>query len=407
MINVKAFHDILKSVPLGCLLLTSCSCNKSCMDYDPITFLDYAASASVNEASLKEFIRISRQKGNSSGINPHAQILAEIECLAASVIAKKINAKQNQIHFANSATTANNVAVMGVALRHPGCHIITTRVEHKGILNVCKRLQDIGYDVTYLDVDRFGHVDMEQLENNIRSDTKLITIQTFNSEIGTRQNVEAIGKIAQRHQVLFHADAAQSFGKFETDVEKMHVDMLTISGYKIGAPKGIAALYVRDVGELQPILFGSGDLLFPGTKPTALIAAFAKAVENYTFDEKKVNDNFNALVRELTKLKDIYINSDKSSHVLSVSIGGVQLKDLLERIEDYSFSAGCSCLGVDQSNVLAAIDPLGKLPTCTIRISFSDRISQKTLIKFAKRLIAEVLRLRQEKEIGIGCSEEF
>jgi cysteine desulfurase len=377
------------------------------MDYDPITFLDYAASASVNEASLKEFIRISRQKGNSSGINPHAQILAEIECLAASVIAKKINAKQNQIHFANSATTANNVAVMGVALRHPGCHIITTRVEHKGILNVCKRLQDIGYDVTYLDVDRFGHVDMEQLENNIRSDTKLITIQTFNSEIGTRQNVEAIGKIAQRHQVLFHADAAQSFGKFETDVEKMHVDMLTISGYKIGAPKGIAALYVRDVGELQPILFGSGDLLFPGTKPTALIAAFAKAVENYTFDEKKVNDNFNALVRELTKLKDIYINSDKSSHVLSVSIGGVQLKDLLERIEDYSFSAGCSCLGVDQSNVLAAIDPLGKLPTCTIRISFSDRISQKTLIKFAKRLIAEVLRLRQEKEIGIGCSEEF
>jgi cysteine desulfurase len=226
----------------------------------------------------------------------------------------------------------------------------------------------------------------------------------FNSEIGTIQNMEAIGKIAAKHGVLFHSDAAQSFCKYDIDVQKMNIDLLTISGYKIGAPSGIAALYVKNRKKLEPILFGSGDELSPGTKPTALSAALAAAIEHFQFNKTRIDENFRALANELMKIDDVFINSATPSHVLSVSIGGIQLKDLLERIKNYSFSAGCSCLGQGQSNVMLAIDPEGKLPSCTIRISFSSQMKSEDLVSFARHLKETILKLRSEKKAGEGCS---
>lgn len=386
-------------------ILVLCISLSSCVNLEHqkknVFYLDYAASWELNKASLIEFVKVSRLMGNSSGINPHAKHLKALEQKAAKIIASKIGVNPNQIHFTAGASFANNIAILGVALKNPGCHLITSQIEHKSVLNVFKHLEALGYKVTYLKVDKNGHVDLDQLEQSITSNTKLISIQVFNSEIGILQDISRIGEIAHRHNVLFHTDASQSFCKYDIDMKNL--DLVTISGHKIGAPKGIGAIYVRDISKLQPIMFGSGDQLWPGTKPTAMICAFAKAVEIFKFNKKRIVQNYNALINELSKINNIYINSATPSHIISVSIDGVLLKDVLEGMNGYSFSAGCSCIGNDKSNVIEAIDPDNKLPGCTLRISFSDKIKEKTLIDFAKNLKKIVEKLRKEKKIKKNC----
>lgn len=387
-----------------CLLLASCSSNNNLNhSNENIVFLDYAAAYGVSADSLKEFIRVCLMQGNSSGINPHAKQLKQIELYSKRVIANKIEARPDQIHFTSGATEANNIAILGVAYKNPGCHFITSKIEHKSVLNVFKYLEDNGWQVTYLDVDRFGNIKLQNLLSAIRSNTRLISIQMLNSEIGTLQNINKIGEIAHENEILFHTDASQAFCKYDIDVNKMNLDLVTISGYKVGSPKGIGALYVRDVEKLSPILFGSGDVFCPGTKPTALIAAFARAVETFKFNKSRVIENYNVLVTELEKINDIRINSFQPSHIVSVSIGGVLLDDILNRMKNYSFSAGCSCLGKDMSNVIAAIDPNDELPASTLRISFSDNISAMQLINFARTLKKVVEQLRREKIVEKGC----
>jgi cysteine desulfurase len=370
---------------------------------DEVTYLDQAASYTVSEKALQEFLKIARLDGNFSGLNSHAKHLKKIEGRAAKIIANMTKAKPEQLHFINSATVANNIAILGVAYKNPGCHLITSKIEHKSVLNVFRHLEKNGYKVTYLNVDRYGNVDLEQLRRSIRKDTKLISIQMLNSEIGALQDLKAIGKIAHQYGILFHTDAAQAFCKYDIDVEALHIDLLTMAGHKIGAPKGIAALYVRDFSQLQPILFGSGDKLFPGSKPTELIAAFAVAVQNFKWNREKIKRNFEALTTELTKIEKIHLNTTQPSHVVSLSIERVLLTDLLQRLQNYSFSAGCSCTGAERSNVMEAIDPENKLPSCTIRVSFSDSTEPQQLKKFAQQLKIVVDQLRQEKSVGNGC----
>ncbi len=370
------------------------------------TYLDYAASAHINRKSLREFDKISKLDGNSSGFNFHAQKLKEIENQSAKIIAEKIKCNADQILFTNSATMSNNIAILGVAYKYPGCHLITSKIEHKSVLNVFKYLERSGYEVTYIEVDRYGNLNLKQLENSINENTRLVSIQSFNSEIGTRQDVAAIAKIIKNSSsknILFHSDIAQAFGKYPTDFSVF--DMATFSGYKIGAPKGIAALYIKDRKRITPIFFGSGDEFFPGSKPTALIAAFAKAVEVYKLDAKIIKENFDILKKEIEKIDGVYINSEKPSHVFSVSIKGVLLKDLIDRVNKFSFSSGCSCLGDGESNVKKAIDPKGEIPSTTLRISFSDKVSKDSLINFAKSLRVEVEKLRNEKSISDNCEK--
>ncbi len=319
---------------------------------------------------------------------------------------KKIGCDSDQILFTNSATISNNIAILGVAYKNPGCHLITSKIEHKSVLNVFKYLEKLGYRVTYIGVDRYGNLNLEELKNSIKPTTRLVSIQSFNSEIGTRQDVAAISKIIKNSvskDILFHSDISQAFGKYPTDFSVF--DLATFSGYKIGSPKGIAALYIKDRKRIAPIVFGSGDELFPGSKPTALIAAFAKAVEMYKLNSKIIERNFNVLRKEIQKIDDVYINSEKPSHIFSVSIKGVLLKDLIDRMQKFSFSSGCSCLGQGESNVKEAIDPEEELPSTTLRISFSDAVPEQNLIDFARSLKVEVEKLRKEKSVGNSCQK--
>ena len=370
------------------------------------TYLDYAASARISKESLEKFIEVSKLNGNSSGFNSHEKKKKNIENESEKIIAEKIGCDPDQILFTNSATMSNNIAILGVAYKNPGCHLITSKIEHKSILNVFKHLEKSGYKVSYIGVDRYGNLNLEELKKSIRPTTRLVSIQSFNSEIGTRQDIAAISRIiknSKNKNILFHSDISQTFEKYPTDFSVF--DMATFSGYKIGAPKGIAALYIKDRKKIAPIIFGSGDELFPGSKPTALIAAFAKAVEVYKFDSKIVAKNFYILKREIEKIKDVYVNSEKPSHVFSVSIKGVLLSDLIDRMQKFSFSSGCSCLGQGESSVKEAIDPEEKLPSTTLRISFSDKVPAQNLIDFAKNLKIEVEKLRNEKSVSNNCQK--
>ncbi len=245
------------------LLITSCTEMRETSQNS--IYLDYAASAHVNKESLEKFIEISKLDGNSSGFNSHAQKLKNIENESAKIIAKKVGCDPDQILFTNSATMSNNIAILGVAYKNPRCHLITSKIEHKSVLNVFKYLEKSGYKVTYIGVDRYGNLNLEELQKSIKPTTRLVSIQSFNSEIGTRQDVAEISKIiknSKNKNILFHSDISQAFGKYPTDFSVF--DMATFSGYKIGAPKGIAALYIKDRQKIAPIVFGSDDKLFPG-----------------------------------------------------------------------------------------------------------------------------------------------
>lgn len=372
---------------------------------DPVYF-DVAASYPSDELALKEFLKVSRMLGNSSGFNTYSKKLKKIEEDSAKTIAERIHCDASQILFTPSATVSNNIAILGVAYKNPKCHLITSKIEHKSVLSVFRYLESIGYSVTYLSVDAHGQVDLNELEASIRPETRLVSIQSFNSEIGSRQNLKTISTIVHNHKnIVFHSDVSQSFGKYQIDFSLL--DLATFSGYKIGAPKGIAALYIKDRSVLSPIMFGSGDELLPGTKPTALIASFATAVKNFKFDSAKVEKNFLVLKEEIEKIPDVVVNSDTPSHVLSVSIKGVLLKDLIEALEGWAFSSGCSCSGQGESEVMQAIrQAIGKYLSCTLRISFPDKIDSKILVKFAKKLKEEVERLRKLKTVDSGCESD-
>jgi len=205
------------------------------------------------------------------------------------IIARSIGAKPEEIIFTSGGTESNNLAIKGLALANKDkTHLITSKIEHGSVLNVIKSLGKTGFQTSYIDVDEEGFVDLEQLEKNIDERTLLVSIQHANQEIGTIQNIKEIGSICREKDVLFHVDAAQSFTKVPIDVEKMNIDLLSISAHKIHGPKGVGALYVREGVKLKPLLEGGYNEfgLRSGTENIPGIVGFAKAVE--IADEKQI-----------------------------------------------------------------------------------------------------------------------
>jgi cysteine desulfurase len=198
-------------------------------------------------------------------------------------ISKFINGDGGDIIFTSGATESNNIAIIGTAMRNSGKgkHIITSSIEHMSVINPCKYLQKQGFEITYLPVDRNGRVDPDIVEQEIREDTILISIQHANGEIGTIQPIEKIGKIASERDVYFHIDAVASLGKIEVDVKRANVDLLTISSNDIYGPRGVGGLYIRKGVKIQPVMFGGGQEqgLRSGTENVAGIVGFGIAAE--------------------------------------------------------------------------------------------------------------------------------
>ena len=310
--------------------------------------------------------------GNASSLDHSFGYDASIAVQQArESIAKSIGAKIDEIIFTSGATESDNLALTGVMERNKskGNHLITCVTEHHAILDTAKHLEDNGCKVTYLSVDEYGSVDLDELKNSITDETVLISIMFANNEIGTIQNIEEIGKIAHEYDVLFHTDAAQALGHIPIDIKKMNIDLMSMSSHKIYGPKGIGALYVRSIMprvKINSIVYGGGQErnIRSGTLNVPGIVGFAKAVE-ITIDEmdsenKKYKKWTDTMLEKFSavggKLNGSLTN--RLVHNLNIRFDGVQSKSIINTVsKKIAISAGSACTTdlVEPSHVLLAL----------------------------------------------------
>jgi cysteine desulfurase len=349
-------------------------------------YLDYNATTPVAPEVAEEMVPyIQAHFGNpSSGyaIGRHNQEAIE---KARLQVAKLIGALPGEIVFTSGGTESNNHAIRGsvFARKHKGKHIITSLVEHPAVTEVCKYLENQGYEITWLPVDAFGKVNPEDVEKAVRPDTVLITVMHANNEVGTIQLVKEMGDIAKKHGLLFHTDASQSVGKIETNVTELGVDLLSIAGHKLYAPKGIGALYIRNGVKLENLIFGAGQErgLRPGTENVPYIVALGKACELAKANLENNNRHlFEMRQRLLDGLKEkchitIQLNADLNNclpNSLSIAFEKVDahtLASLVSKRVLFSTGSACHANSVEISPVLKAMQVNSLTAAGTVRIS--------------------------------------
>lgn len=326
--------------------------------------------------------------------NPSAQsmmgVRAENELNdARKIMAKSINALPEEIYFTSGGTEDDNWAIFGTAegYKRSGKHIITTSIEHPAVAEPMERLRQKGWEVTVLDVDKNGYIDLDALRDSIRDDTVLVSTILINNEVGTIQDVVSIGRIIKErnHNTLFHVDAVQAFGKYPIDVRKMGIDMLSMSGHKIHGPKGVGFFYMKKGLKVRPIIYGGGQERGQrsATENTPGIAGLAKAVElameNMNASHEKVMEVKRTLAEGI--LRDIpktHINGpsieEASPYVLNVSFNGLRSEVLLHALEEKEVyvSAGSACSSKKKggSHVLRSLGLSEERIEGAIRFSF-------------------------------------
>ena len=323
---------------------------------------------------------------------------------ARSRLASLIHADPEEIIFTSGGTESNNLAIIGTARKYKKGHIITSLIEHPSVLNPCKYLEDIGFDVTYLRVDSNGMISPDELRDSLRHDTVLITIMHANNETGVLQPAEEIGRIAKEKNIAFHTDAAQTVGKIPVDVRRLNVDMMTIVSHKFYGPKGIGAIYVRKGLILNPILFGARHErgLRPGTENVPGIAGIGKACElankhinDRMSQSKKLTDMLYTGLNERTP--SIILNGHKTlrlPNTLNVCIPGSDSIDLLGRIRDkVAASSGSAChSGVRKpSSILTAMGLSDMDAMSSVRLSTGKDNTEEEIYE-AIEIISEAIK---------------
>lgn len=352
---------------------------------EPI-YLDYNATTPISPEVAEEMLPyIQAHFGNPSSSYAIGRFNKEAIEKARMQVANLIAASPEEIIFTSGGTESNNHAIRGAvfANQHKGKHVITSRVEHPAVTEVCKFLEKQGYEITPLPVDSFGKVNPEDVDKSIRPDTVLISIMHANNEVGTIQSIAEIGAIAKENNTVFHTDAAQSVGKIETDVNETGVDLLSIAGHKLYAPKGIGALYIRNGVKLENLIFGAGQErgLRPGTENIPYIVALGKACELAKENlEPNSQHMFQMRQRLLNGLKEkcrtaIKLNADLENclpNTLSIAFENVDahtLASLVSKKVLFSTGSACHADSVEISPVLKAMQVNPRTAAGTVRLS--------------------------------------
>ncbi|WP_025586939.1 cysteine desulfurase family protein [Vibrio parahaemolyticus] len=339
-------------------------------------YFDYAASTPVSSSVLDAMSPWqSENYANPSAAHAEAEKATKAIQQARKTIADKIGAMPSEIIFTSGASESNNLAIKGVAFKHleDKGHLITSAIEHKCILNTCGFLEDIGFEVTYLQPNSDGIISAESVANAIQPNTLLISIHHVNNELGCVQPIEKIGEVAFDNHIPFHTDAAQSFCKLDIDVDDMNIDMLSLSGHKIYGPKGIGALYVRDArdAELVPLIHGGGQELGirGGTSPTPLIVGLGVAVGHFPTEISAQQDEFEKIISS-------YQYSRNGGNNLVTTTWNITFRDddevkrfLKEQSWLISQGSACNALSNVASHVLLAIGMSEESARRTYRIS--------------------------------------
>jgi len=333
--------------------------------------MDYAATTPVDPRVLEAMKPyFSKKYGNASSLHSFGQESKKAIDEARQKVAELINANSNNIIFTSCATEANNFAIKGIAYanKNKGNHIITSQIEHHAVLHPCQWLEKQGFKVTYLPVNKYGLVDLNELEKAIRKETILVSIMHANNEIGTIEPIEEIGKICQERGIYFHTDAVQSFGKIEINVEKMNIDLLSASAHKLYGPKGVGCLYIRNGIKIDSLLHGGSQEfnLRAGTENVAGIVGFGKASEiakkEMKSEEKRLAALRDKLIRNVLKIENSYLNGHPTKRLPNNTnfwFKFIEGESLVMRLNAKGIAAStgsaCSSRSLEPSHVLLAI----------------------------------------------------
>lgn len=372
-------------------------------------YLDNSATTSCSkQASERMAELLTVDYGNPSSLHTKGMEAEFCVTEARKKIAKLLKAQEKEIVFTSGGTESNNLALIGGALanQRAGKHIITTCIEHASVAAPMAYLEEQGFEVTRLGVNRDGEISLEELKQALRPDTILVSIMQVNNEMGAVEPIAEAGKIIKEYSpsILFHVDAIQSFGKMVIVPKKMGIDLLSVSGHKIHGPKGIGFLYIRDKVKVRPLLLGGGQQkgMRSGTENVPAIAGLAIAAEEiYTDLDTKVEQMYalkQHFVEEITKIEGVTVNgktgTDSAPHIVSVSICGVRAEVILHALEDKQIyvSAGSACASNKPaiSQTLKSIGLAEKLLDSTIRFSFSVHTTKEEVdyaIETARQLI--------------------
>lgn len=377
-------------------------------------YLDNSATTACFEDAAQLMHRIlCEDYGNPSSLH-HKGVEAEAYLRYANeTFAKILKVNVKEIFFTSGGTESDNIALVGAAMANhrTGRHLITTKIEHPAVLQPMSYLENQGFEVTYLSVDRQGKISLEELERAVRPDTILVSVMHTNNEIGSVQPIAEAGALIKKKnpKTLFHVDAVQGFGKARIYPGKMHVDMLSASGHKIHGPKGIGLLYMKDGAKVSPIMYGGGQQrgLRSGTENLPGIAGFAKAAELVYQDLEQDVDRMYALREMLTDgvktIPDVVINGcpsrEGAPHIVSVSFRGVRSEVLLHALEERGIyvSAGSACAAhkPQPSATLRAIGVEKELLESTIRFSISGFTTEEEIAYTCQSLEEIVPNLRR------------
>lgn len=377
-----------------------------------VIYLDNASTTRMQDDVVNKMINFYTEDFyNPSSIYSSSQrIRTKVEECRA-LIATTLNAKNNEIFFTSCGSESDNWALKGIALAYAskGKHIITSKIEHHAVLNSAKVLEKNGFEVTYLDVDENGIVDIEALEKNIRKDTILVSIMYANNEIGVIEPISQIGSICKKHNIIFHTDAVQAYAHVNIDVNKENIDLLSASGHKFGGPKGIGFLYKRSNINIPSVIEGGSQEMNKraGTENVAGIIGMSEAakkafenIDNTTKYEKELRDY--SINRILTEIPYCRLNGDKYSRLsnnINISFNFIEGESLLLLLNKYGICAStgsaCTSNSLEPSHVLLAIGLPHEIAHGSLRLTLSSQTTKEEMDFVIDKLKDSVNILRQ------------
>ncbi|WP_342043349.1 cysteine desulfurase family protein [Bacillus sp. OTU2372] len=376
-------------------------------------YLDHAATSPMHPKVIDKMVTIMNATfGNPSSIHSFGREARHYIDLARAALARSIGARETEIIFTGGGTEADNMALFGVAESYQtkGRHIITTQVEHHAVLHACKKLEKMGYEVTYLPVDETGRIVITDLQAALRDDTILVSVMYGNNEVGTIQPINEIGQLLEGHQAIFHTDAVQAYGVEDIDVNDSNIDLLSVSAHKINGPKGVGFLFARSTVKIAPLLFGGEQerKRRAGTENVASIVGFHEAVlianEERSVKREKFIELKEMLIEKLHEGQvEFNINGSLEyslPHVLNLSFPGTSVEAMLVNLDlaGVAVSSGSACTAgsIEPSHVLVAM--FGKQSerlTNSIRFSFGFTTTKEEVSKTAAEIAKIVKRLKK------------
>ena len=372
-----------------------------------IIYLDNSATTPIKSEVLQEMMPyLTTQYGNATSLYSVGRSAIRAIEKARNRVAELLNCNHNEIYFTGGGSESDNIALKGFAYanKEKGNHIITSKIEHPAILETCKTLERQGFEVSYINVNEDGIIDVEELRKSIKTNTILISVMTANNEVGTVQPIEEIAKIAHDNNIVFHTDAVQAIGNVQIDVEKMRIDMLSLSSHKINGPKGVGALYIKNGIEVEKFINGGHQEKDrrAGTENVAGIVGIGKAAEI-------ARKNMETHIRNLSKIRDYYIkkvqkeipniriNGSMENRLpgnANISFKGINASELIFKLDErgicVSSGSACSSGNRNPSHVLIAMNVPEVYLNSAIRTTFGDNNTFEQVdyvVKILKQII--------------------